>query len=120
MNRERSAFVDRAQGDCVLALALLHHLLVTGNLSLDAVCEMLAALTGRDLVLEFIPTEDSMFRRLLKFRANCFESLTLSSTREAFGKRFSLLKEEPIPHSQRTLLFLRKAEIAVPAEIPTG
>ena len=44
MNRERSAFVDRVRGDCVLALALLHHLLVAGNLSLEAICEMFAAL----------------------------------------------------------------------------
>ncbi len=110
MNRERSALVDRVHGDCVLALALLHHLLVAGNLSLEAVCEMLAALADRDLVLEFVPTDDGMFRRLLKFRVNLYEGLTLQSVRDAFCRRFSLLKEEPIPHSRRTLLFLRKTE----------
>ena len=87
----------------MLALALLHHLLVAGNLSLEAICEMLAASADRDLVLEFIPTDDGMFRRLLKFRVNLFRVLRCG--REAFGKRFSLLKEEPIPHSRRTLLF---------------
>ena len=56
-------------------------------------------------MLEFIPTDDSMFRRLMKFRVNLFEGLTLQTVREAFGTRFSLLKEEPIPHSRRTLLF---------------
>ncbi len=108
MNRERPALVDRVHGDCLFALALLHHLLVAGNLSREATCEMFAVLTDRDLVLEFIPTDDSMFRRLMKFRVDLFESLTLQSVCEAFSKRFSLLKEEPIPHSGRTLLFLRK------------
>jgi hypothetical protein len=108
MNRERPPFFARIQGDCVLALALLHHLLVSGNLTLDAVCELLASLTRRDLVLEFIPTDDSMFERLLKFRVNLFEGLALQSVREAFSKRFQILKEEPIEGSKRTLLFLRK------------
>jgi hypothetical protein len=111
MNRERPPFLERIQGDCVLALALLHHLLVSGNLTLEAVCELLAQITRRDLVLEFIPTDDNMFERLLKFRVNLFENLTLQTVREAFSKRFKLLKEEPIAGSKRTLLFLRKGNI---------
>jgi ribosomal protein L11 methylase PrmA len=110
MNRERPPFLERIHGDCVLALALLHHLLVSGNLTLDAVCELMAELTRRDLVLEFIPTDDSMFERLLKFRVNLFEGLTLQSVRDAFAKRFQLVKEEPIAGSKRTLLFLRKGD----------
>jgi hypothetical protein len=108
MNRERPAFLERVRADCVLVLALLHHLLVSGNLSLDAISEMMASMTRRDLVLEFIPTDDSMFRRLMKFRVDLFGYLTLDSVREAFSKRFVLLKEEPIPNSKRTLLFFRK------------
>jgi hypothetical protein len=108
MNRERPPFIERIHGDCVLALALLHHLLVSGNLTLDAVCELMAAVTSRDLVLEFIPTDDSMFERLLKFRVNYFEDLTLQKVKDAFARRFQLLKEEPIAGSKRTLLFLRK------------
>jgi SAM-dependent methyltransferase len=110
LNRERAPFLERIHGDCVLALALLHHLLVSGNISLDAASELLHALTRRDLILEFIPTDDSMFRRLLKFRANLFEGLTLDAVRQAFAERFQLLKEEPIPGSKRTLLFFRRAD----------
>ena len=35
-NRERETFRRRVRGDCVLALALLHHLLVAANLPLAA------------------------------------------------------------------------------------
>ena len=110
MNRERPPFLERIRGDCVLALALLHHLLVSGNLTLDAVCELFAWITRRDLVLEFIPTDDSMFERLLKFRVNLFGGLTVESVKAAFSRRFKLLKEEPISGSKRTLLFLRKED----------
>jgi SAM-dependent methyltransferase len=108
MNRERPPFLERIQGDCVLALALIHHLLVSGNMTLDAVCELMASISRRDLVLEFIPTDDGMFERLLKFRVNLFQNLTLQSVKDAFSRRFQLLKEEPIAGSKRTLLFLRK------------
>ena len=111
MNRERMPFLERISGDCVFALALLHHLLVSGNLPLDAVCELLATLTRRDLVLEFVPTDDNMFQRLMKFRVNLFEGLTLAAVRDAFSRRFQILKEEPIAGSKRTLLFLRKAAV---------
>ena len=110
MNRERESFLDRAGADCVLALALIHHLLVSGNLSLEAIRDMLLALTRRDLVLEFIPTDDGMFRRLMKFRVDLFAGVTLDSCRSVFGQGFQILKEEPIPGSKRTLLFLRKTE----------
>lgn len=108
MNRERPSFFERIHGDCVLALALLHHLLVSGNLTLGAVCELMASMTRRDLVLEFIPPDDSMFERLLKFRVNYFGDLTVQRVKDAFVTRFQLLKEEPIAGSKRTLLFLRK------------
>jgi SAM-dependent methyltransferase len=111
MNRERAPFLERAEGDCVLALALLHHLLVSGNLTLEAVCELMSTLSRRDLVLEFIPTDDGMFQRLLKFRVNLFQGLSLQAVRDAFSTRFQILREEPIAGSKRTLLFLRKEPV---------
>ncbi|HUT11608.1 MAG TPA: class I SAM-dependent methyltransferase [Thermoguttaceae bacterium] len=110
MNRERASFLDRVDADCVLALALLHHLLVSGNLSLEAVCELMHELTNRDLVLEFVPPDDDMFRRLMKFRVDLFGDLTLDACRDVFLRRFELLKETALPDSKRTLLFLRKPE----------
>jgi len=108
MNQERMAFLDRVDADCVFALALMHHLLVSGNLSLPAIRDLLFRLTNRDLVFEFIPTDDNMFQRLIKFRKNLFDGVTLDGCRQAFQERFHLLREEPIRDSKRTLLFFRK------------
>lgn len=110
MNRERSSFLDRVGADCVLALALMHHLLVSGNLSVAAIRDLMFEMTDRDLVLEFVPTDDDMFQRLLKFRVNLFDSLTLEASKEVFLERFYLLKEEPIPNSRRRLLFFRTVQ----------
>jgi hypothetical protein len=110
MNRERSSFLERVNADCVFALALMHHLLVTGNLPVAAICNMMYSLTKRDLVLEFVPTHDSMFEKLMRFRVNLFGDFTLDACRAAFLKQFRLLREESIPRSSRTLLFLRKID----------
>jgi hypothetical protein len=107
-NAERTRFLDRAQSDCLLALALVHHLLVSANLSLEAIRDLFCDLTRSHAVVEFVPTDDPMFQRLLKFRVNLFEGLTLETFRSAFSQRFEILQEAAIPNSPRTLLFLRK------------
>lgn len=109
MNRERTPFFERVRPDCVLALALVHHLLVSANLPLAAIRDMMWELTSRDLVLEFVPTDDTMFQRLMKFRVDLFGGLTLDVCRKVFLERYDLLREAAIPGSKRTLLFLRKA-----------
>jgi ribosomal protein L11 methylase PrmA len=108
MNRERASFLDRIEPDCVLALALIHHLLVSANLSLAAIRDMFHALTQRHLILEFVPTDDGMFQRLMKFRVDLFQGLTLQSCLEVFTERFDVLQQTPIQGSPRTLFLLRK------------
>ena len=107
-NEERARFLDRVDADCLLALALLHHLLVSANLSLDQISNLFADLTRGYAVVEFVPPADPMFLRLLRFRVNLCEHVTLEACRNAFLARFDILKETTIPNSPRTLLFLRK------------
>jgi SAM-dependent methyltransferase len=112
-NQERPSFHERIDVDCVLALALLHHLLISGNLSLAAARDLLHSLTRDLLVLEFVPTDDVMFRRMLQFRRDLFAGIDLAACKEVFGERFRLLEEHSIPGSPRTLLFYARQD-AVP------
>lgn len=108
LNRERDSFLNRAEADCVLGLALLHHLITSnGNIPLDYICELLHKLSGTYLILEFVPPQDPMFEQLMKFRTDSYLTVTLESCKRVFAKRFDLLSERPIPDSQRHLLFLR-------------
>ncbi len=108
MNAERPPFLERARPDGVLALAVLHHLLVGANLPMAAVRDLLAAITRRHLVLEFVPTDDVMFRKLIEFRVNLFDHVTLDHCQNVFGEKFALLRAEKIQHSPRTLLLFEK------------
>ncbi len=106
--REHLGFFERVRSDCVLALALVHHLIAEGNLPLAAIRDQLFDLTERDVVMEYVPPGDPMFRRLLAGRVDRFEELSLSMLRRTFGERFDLLREADVPRSPRTLLVFRK------------
>lgn len=108
MNAERPAFLDRVRPDCVLALAVIHHLLVGANLPMAAIRDLFAAVAQKHLVLEFVPTDDVMFRKLIEFRVNLFDSITLDHCLDVFSKNFSLVRKEPILNSPRTLLLFEK------------
>jgi 2-polyprenyl-3-methyl-5-hydroxy-6-metoxy-1,4-benzoquinol methylase len=108
LNKERMSFLERFDAECVICLALMHHLLISGNLSFAAIRDLLFKLTTRDLVFEFVPIDDDMFQRLIKFRVNLYNNITIDNCRDAFLARFKLIREEPIDDSKRTLLYFRK------------
>jgi SAM-dependent methyltransferase len=108
LNRERSSFLERGEADCVLALALIHHLVVSANFPLAYVAELFTNLAKQSLVLEFVPREDEMFQRLLKFRRDIYQDYSLESCLAAFSKSFRLIAQQPITGSKRTLLFLQR------------
>lgn len=118
MNRERIPFLERAPADCVLALALLHHLLVSANLSMAAIRDLLAHLVRRHLILEFVPTDDPMFRKLIEFRVNLYGQITLDHCLEVFAEKFVLHRREPIRNSFRTLLLLERRQASAPPFTP--
>jgi SAM-dependent methyltransferase len=107
-NVERLCFLDRMSPDCVFALALIHHLHVSANLPIADISEMFAELTARYLVLEFVPEDDPMFRKLMRFRRELNGEYTLKNCMRAFGERFKLIDRVDLPESTRTLLFWEK------------
>jgi hypothetical protein len=101
--RERAGFFDRARPDAVLALALLHHLAITGNLPLAQLVDWLHGLGGR-LVVEFVDPADPMADRLL---ANKPPGMHADYRRETFEHlleaRFDLIERQQLPSGTRTL-----------------
>jgi len=107
MNRERASFHDRVRADALLALALIHHLHVSGNLPLTAIRDLFCALTRDALILEFVPPDDPQFRRLTRFRLDDYPDMNLPRCLEVFGQRFDLVRQAPVPGTSRTLLHMR-------------
>jgi ribosomal protein L11 methylase PrmA len=104
---ERGSFLDRGEPDVILALALVHHLAIGNNVPLPNVARLFARMAPR-AVVEFVPKEDPMTRRLLAARRDIFEHYTIDGFRKAFGESFDIVREAPIADSPRTLFLLAR------------
>jgi hypothetical protein len=104
---ERASFLERGEPDLILGLALVHHLAIGNNVPLPAVARLFAGIAPHAIV-EFVPKEDPMTRRLLAARRDIFDGYTIDGFRAAFGEAFEIVREAPIIDSPRTLFLLAR------------
>jgi len=109
-NRECPGFLDRACGalDCVLMLAVLHHLLIRERIPLQEVLDLAARLTTDWLVIEYIAPEDEMFRQLARGQGELYTTLTRETFEAAAERQFRILRSAQVPDSHRWLYLLRR------------
>lgn len=108
-NQERPSFLDRiGQVDCVFALAVVHHLLVTKGIPLTEVTSLLHSLTSEYLVVELVGWRDPMFSTLTKKRGIVYSELNLKVQEEIFTTHFSILEYLSLPGMHRNLYLMRK------------
>lgn len=106
-NAERDSLAQRGPVDAVMALALIHHLAIGNNVPLEMIADFLAKVS-QNLIIEFVPKEDSQVQRLLASREDIFSRYDIENFRKAFGRLFDLTIEREIPGSKRTLFMMRK------------
>jgi ribosomal protein L11 methylase PrmA len=105
---ERRSFVDRANADVLLALALVHHLAIGRNLPLSMITEFFASLAPQ-LIVEYVPGSDPMVLRMLATRVDVRPYPKVDEFRRTFETRFRLVEDQQIEGSERRLLrFVRR------------
>ncbi len=105
--RERAALPTRQRPDCILMLAVIHHLAISNNLPLGMIAAWLASLTD-SLVIEFVPKTDSQAQILLATREDIFPDYTEQGFEEAFGKYFDTAEKKRVSHSERAVYLMRR------------
>ncbi len=107
-SKEYKSFLERAHGefDCVLMLALVHHLLTTESILLPHILELAKELTANHIILEWVSTSDPMFNHLSKGRD--YSHLTQETFEKECSKHFTLLEKQELPGKTRTLYCLKK------------
>ena len=106
-NKERGSFSQRGPVDLILALALIHHLAISGNLPLNYIAEYFSRL-GSNLIIEFIPKDDSKAQKLLSTREDIFPYYDKGNFEKEFSKYFRILKSEKIKGAKRTIYLMKK------------
>jgi SAM-dependent methyltransferase len=102
-NAEFAGFLDRARGkfDCVLMLALLHHLLVNERVPLDSIFDLAASLTTRLLIVEYIDPADPQFRSIARGRDALHRDLTADSFEFAARRLFEIAGTQAVTPTRR-------------------
>jgi len=75
MQSERQGIAGRCKGDMVIALAFIHHLVVSHNIPLDQVLRWITDMAPSGLI-EFVPKNDAMVTKLLELRDDEFPDYT--------------------------------------------
>jgi hypothetical protein len=106
-NSERASVFDRGRPDVVMALALVHHLALSGNQSLENLTAFFARLAPW-LVIEFVPETDPQVRLLEAQRRGVHHPYDRARFERAFRERFAIVLSEPVTASGRVLYLMRR------------
>ena len=106
-NNERVVIEQRGKADLCMALALIHHLAIGNNVPLVKVAEFFSNLCN-NLIVEFIPKEDSKVQELLLNRKDVFSDYNLRCFTESFSKYFSIDEAVQVKGSSRIIYLMKK------------
>jgi hypothetical protein len=106
-NTERESFLQRGPAKMVLALALIHHLVISNNVPLDDFAALLAQVAERAIV-EFVPKDDPQVQKLLLTRQDIFDQYDPPHFEQAVKSFFEIEAVEEIQGTLRRLYFLKK------------
>jgi len=106
-NTERESFLSRLKVDTIMCLALIHHLAIGNNLPLDRIASFLARIC-RNLLIEWIPKEDSQVQRMLKWREDIFPNYTKEGFEKTFSSKFSIIDYKQVGDTDRSLYLMER------------
>lgn len=108
-NKERFSLFERGPVDAVLALALIHHLAISHNLSFSYIASCFLTM-GKYLIIEFVNKEDSQVQILLQNRKDIFPDYNQKAFEESFSEYFHIKKSVPIKGSKRVLYLMQRID----------
>jgi hypothetical protein len=109
---ERMSLFERKYFDCVLALAIVHHICISGNVPLQMAAEFFSNL-GKYLIIEFVPKSDSQVQILLATREDIFPSYSKIGFEEAFKEYYDIMEVQEITDSERIIYLMQRRKQAL-------
>jgi hypothetical protein len=105
--QEKMSLIERGPVDTVLALALIHHLVISNNLPYKNIAEFFSKI-GNSLIIEFVPKHDSKVKQLLSTREDIFNEYNQESFEREFSHYFRIIRREKIKFSERIMYLMSK------------
>ncbi|WP_115124701.1 class I SAM-dependent methyltransferase [Marinirhabdus gelatinilytica] len=112
-NTERNSLIDRLQTyapDVTMALALIHHITLSGNVPFEKSAEFFAKFS-ETLIIEFPKREDSWVESLLVRKRefiNHFDFYNENDFEAGYSQFYTIVKKEPVQGTKRILYLMKR------------
>jgi hypothetical protein len=110
-NSERDSFFQRTKPDVTLALALIHHLAIGHNISLQQIANFLFSFS-KYVIIEFVDKTDPKVIQLLQNRKDIFTEYQIADFKKWMRSKFDILEEKQLTQKSRTLFLFKRKEIS--------
>jgi SAM-dependent methyltransferase len=109
-NAESLPLLERAyqKFDCVLMLGIVHHLLLADQIPMQDVAALLASLTRKWSIVEWVPKTDPRYIDLCRGRDDLYGHLNEAIFLEQFTQHFTVLSREELSNGRVLFLFERR------------
>lgn len=104
---ERKSLPERANADGVMALAVIHHMCIGGNLPLQEALRWLLDLAPTGII-EFVPKRDPMVKQLLQVREDVFSDYEEAVFRATVEESNEITAEHLFEQNGRLLVSFRR------------
>ena len=114
-NKERLSFLDRIHKfnpDVTLALAVIHHMSLSGNITFNMSSEFFASFS-KYLIIEFPKRGDSWVDRLLNSKVDFkdhFDFYNIDNFESAYSNYFEIIEKKSIDNSERIMYLLKRKD----------
>lgn len=108
-NTERESFYARAKFDLVLALAVVHHFVITYDLSFEMIAKKFSQI-GKYLIIEFPLPKDEKVQFISRNKPSQFLNYNIENFKIAFEKYFFELDNKFIESNNRVIFLYAKKD----------
>jgi SAM-dependent methyltransferase len=109
-NTESLTLLERARGrfDCVMMLGILHHLLLADQIPMADVATLLASLTRRASIVEWVPKTDVRYIDLCRGRDELYQHLDEALFQKEFTRYFTIVSRQELSNGRVLFLFEKR------------
>lgn len=109
--RERRTLPARGTPDLVICLALIHHLVIGGNIPMQEIISWLSSL-GEELIIEFVAKDDPMVRRLLINKPDQYADYDIRYFEQYLQNYFRICSQYPLGSGNRYLYYAKRLPVS--------
>ena len=92
--------------DTVIFFGIVHHLLITERIPLEEIIQLLAKLTKKNLIFEFVAKNDEKFIDIASINLDLYESFTKDTFENEIKKSFKIIKIYTLDYNPNRYIYI--------------